>query len=424
MNTDSLIGTLAHRLNQRAMKFGDATGPVELPAPRPEQTHLLYLHVPFCVVLCPFCSFHRVHFEQGKATSYFNSLRHEIEIVTAAGYRFDEVYVGGGTPTVMPEELVDTLREIRDRNPVGTVSVETNPNHLEDRRVGMLREAGINRLSVGVQSFDDRLLARMGRLEKYGSGEQITERLTRYRDTFDTLNVDMIFNQPQQSEASLRRDLDILVDNIGAEQVSFYPLMADDSVKRAIRKSMGQVVRDHEKRFYEIISERMLGAGYRRNSAWCFSRKAGDFDEYIVRRDEYLGLGSGAFSYLDGCIFAATFSLREYAELVGQGRVAFLRHRKLSRREQMRYYMLVTLFSGVLDKRQAERRFDGRFARTLAFELSALKAVRAIRDSGEAWQLTHSGYYLWVVLMREFFSGINSLRNQLRSPDHQARAAI
>lgn len=422
MNADALIGSLVRRFNRQVMTLPEAKGGRALPAPRPGAEYLLYLHIPFCTVLCPFCSFHRVHFEQGKAHSYFDLLRREIALATDSGFRFSELYVGGGTPTVLPDELVSVIGQVRDRHPLGPVSVETNPDHLDDHRLGRLRDAGVSRLSVGVQSFDDALLSEMGRLHKYGSGEEIATRLERHRSAIDTLNVDMIFNLPHQSEASLNRDLDMLIDRLAVDQVSFYPLMAADTVKQAIRKHMGRVTRDNEKRFYTRIVERMLAAGYRRESAWCFSRDSGQLDEYIARREEYVGLGSGAFSYVDGRIVAATFSLDEYRDLVTSGRIAGVRSRRLGTRDQMRYYLLVTLFSGTLDVRAAEQRFDGRFRRTLWFELSGLRAIGAIGDRGESLVLTENGYYLWVVLMREFFTGINSLRDELRysAADHRA----
>ena len=94
----------------------------------------------------------------------------EIRLYHDAGFRFSDVYVGGGTPTVNPDELLATLGLIRALSPVHTVSIETNPNHLEPDVLRRYRDAGVTRFSVGVQSFDDGLLAGMDRLEKYGSG--------------------------------------------------------------------------------------------------------------------------------------------------------------------------------------------------------------------------------------------------------------
>ena len=89
------------------------------------------MHVPFCEVLCPFCSFHRVRYNESKTARYFEALRREIRLYHEAGFRFSDVYVGGGTPTVNADELLATLELVRDLSPVRTISIETNPNHLE-----------------------------------------------------------------------------------------------------------------------------------------------------------------------------------------------------------------------------------------------------------------------------------------------------
>ena len=116
--------------------------------------------------------------------------------------------------------------------------METNPDDLENERVLALRDCGVNRLSVGVQSFDDRLLKEMQRYDKYGSSEQIRRRLKAAQGHFDTLNVDMIFNFPHQTDTSLATDLNILTNELGADQVSFYPLMSADATKKAMNKKI------------------------------------------------------------------------------------------------------------------------------------------------------------------------------------------
>lgn len=414
MNLESLIGRSLRQWNLRFLDFPESPCGVELPAPDPGSSYLLYLHVPYCTVLCPFCSFHRVKYERRGATSYFDSLRKEIALVSKAGYRFDEFYIGGGTPTVMPDELMRTVKELRAEHPITAVSVETNPNSVDVAGLHALREAGINRLSVGVQSFDDALLEEMRRLQKYGSGAEIRARLRDMEGIFDTLNVDMIFNFPHQGEDSLRRDLGILTEELGVDQVSWYPLMAAGDTANKMRRTMGQIDESREKAFYQIVAQHMLDAGYQRASAWCFSRKSGMFDEYIVDREEYVGLGSGAFSYLDGGLYASTFSIDHYRQLVAEGKTGTVRRRQMTERERMRYYLLMQLFGGALDKRRAEALFAGRFQRQLAIELAALFAYGAIRQSEHEILLTERGYYLWVTFMREFFTGVNSLRDQMR----------
>ncbi len=414
MTMDGVIGGVLRRLYRQVLDLEESPTGTSLPAPRDSRPYMLYMHVPYCVVLCPFCSFHRVEFKRDKAAGYFDYLRREIEMVTEQGYRFDELYVGGGTPTVMPEELARTLGRLRDLHPLDGVSVETNPDHLQRDHLYRLRDAGVNRLSVGVQSFDDELLKQMQRYEKYGSGAEIRERLTAAHGIFDTLNVDLIFNLPNQTRAALERDLDILIDGISVDQVSFYPLMTVDSTRRNMRRTVGEVDYSRERALYEIIARRMLDAGYTRTSAWCFSRKTGMFDEYIAEREQYVGLGSGAFSYLDGSLYVSTFSLNHYGRLVESGRTATVCQRRMSPRDQMRYYLMMQLFSGRLDKAAADARFGRRFARGVWAELAALKSLRAIRDSGGRLHLTERGYYLWVMMMREFFTGVNTLREQMR----------
>ena len=411
---DLLIETFLRRANRRVLNFSEADEAPVLPPPDRQQRYLLYLHVPYCRVLCPFCSFHRVRFSLGKTESYFESLRQEVRLVSDAGYVFDELYVGGGTPTVMPDELLRTIGLVRSLHPVQAISVETNPDDIGSDNIRRLREAGVNRVSVGVQSFDDRLLGEMQRLEPYGSGAEIAARLEAAQGTVDTLNIDMIFNFPHQDEDSLDRDLDIVTSEIGAEQVSWYPLMTAASTRRAMRKDMGRVDYSRERRYYERIVARMTEAGYVRDSAWCFSRNAGLIDEYIVDHDEYLGLGSGAFSYLQGSLYASTFSLNHYARLVAGGRPGLTLRRDMGERDRMRYYLLMRLFAGSLDLGAAEQKFGGLFRSRLRPEFAALRLIGAVRDHGQTLQLTVDGYYLWVMMMRTFFSGLGVLRDEMR----------
>lgn len=414
MDIEELLGSFVRRLNRHVMTFPESGHVASLPAPDPDKQYLLYLHVPFCIALCPFCSFHRVMFERDSSTRYFDCLRREISLTSDAGYNFDELYVGGGTPTVSPDELLSTIYAVRARHPLGGISVETNPDHLRSGTLEKLRGAGVTRLSVGVQSFDDALLKAMRRFDNYGSGAEIVHRLTSVRGVIDTVNVDMIFNLPQQTEASLRRDLDVLIDEVAADQVSFYPLMTSDSTKAEMARTMGVTDSSKQKHYYEIIVGRMLSAGYTRSSAWCFSRKPGLYDEYIVDREEYVGLGSGAFSFLEGALFANTFSVGGYMQMLESGKGSMTSKRQMSEHDQKRYYLLMRLFSGSLDKVRAEARFNGSFQHSLWPELTALKSIHAVKDTGDSLILTERGNYLWVVLMREFFSETNSLRDQMR----------
>lgn len=403
---------LLNREFAASMRFVEDGPAPALPAP-PSRPCQLYVHVPFCEVLCPFCSFHRVRYRAGKAQRYFEALHEELRIYHAAGYRFGDVYVGGGTPTTDAPQLHATLELIRRLWPVDTISVETNPNHLERERLERLRERGVTRLSVGVQTFDDGLLGRMERLRQYGNGASIRDRLAAARGVFPTLNVDMIFNLPGQTLAQLDRDLDVLLD-LQVDQVSFYPLMTAPSARLKMERSMGRSDRRLRHAMYRRVVERLSGA-YRAASGWCFSRNEGMFDEYIIEQGDYVGVGSGAFSYLGGSMYSTTFSLNHYCRRVEGGETGLTQRRVLGARERMRYDFLVRLFGGELRRDYVERGHGRAFYRLLAAELAAMRLLGATRHDLDAIRLTPLGRYVWVLMMASFFNAVNTVREQMRA---------
>ena len=179
-------------------------------------------------------------------------------------------------------------------------------------------------------------------------------------------------------------------------------------------RRIGRVEHSREREYYDIIVRHMLAAGYERSSAWCFSRQSGMFDEYIVEHEEYVGLGSGSFSYIDGAMYANTFSINNYLRLIDAGRTGAAQMRRMSVLEQMRYFLLLKLFSGRMNMESAERRFDGQFAKVMWRDLAGLRLLGAVKAKDGVLSLSESGYYLWVVLMREFFSGVNNFRDDMR----------
>jgi coproporphyrinogen III oxidase-like Fe-S oxidoreductase len=403
--------TVVRREYAAAMRFAEDDASALMPAP-PAAPCQLYVHVPFCEVLCPFCSFHRVRFNPAKTQRYFDALRREIALYHDAGFRFCDVYVGGGTPTVDADQLIETLACVRARSPVRSISVETNPNHLQPELMRRLRDAGVTRLSVGVQSFDDGLLAGMDRLEKYGNAEQIRQRLAAAQGIFPTLNVDMIFNLPRQTLALLEHDLDVVL-SLGVDQVSFYPLMTAPSARHAMQKTMGLADPRLRHPMYERILDRMLPT-YRAASAWCFSRNEGMFDEYIIEQDDYVGVGSGAFSYVGGAMTSTTFSLQHYCRRVEAGHNGITQRRTLSIRERMRYDFLVRLFGGALTEAHIARRWGSAFTLRMAPELLAMRLLGATRHDADAIRLTRRGMYCWMLMMAEFFNAVNDVRERMR----------
>ena len=378
-----------------------------LPPPSVGHNYTLYVHIPFCESLCPYCSFNRFLFEQKKAEHYFAALREEMRRVTELGYRFTSMYIGGGTPTIHIEELVKTIDLARSLFPINEVSCETNPNHLTPEIIEQI-EGRVQRLSVGVQSFNDDLLRQMNRFDKFGSGEQILERIHAAAPHFVSLNVDMIFNFPSQTPEILREDLHKVMAS-GAQQTTFYPLMSSPSVENSMKRSVGKVKTSREWAYYNLINNELNGS-FQPLSSWTFVRgSAGMIDEYIANAEEYVGIGSGAFSYLNGTLYVNTFSLQEYQTAIAKGEFSVTAHQEYDVLPQMRYSLMMSLFGRNADPQSLAQLSNGK-KRSLWLEMSFLHLVGAFRDR----HLTRFGRYLSVVMMREFFSGVNNVRDIAR----------
>jgi len=374
---------------------------------------MLYAHIPFCKTLCPYCSFNRFIFDEESARAYYRCLREEICRMADLGYTFNALYLGGGTPTVLVDELIQTIRLVNDLFGDTEVSCETNPDHLIPEVCGRL-EGMVHRMSVGVQRFDYGLLQQMCRYQKYGSGEQILRRIQQYAARFKTLNVDMIFNFPSQTEAILREDIRKIIDS-GASQVSFYPLMTAPSVERQMSKTFGQLNHVNEEHFYRIICEN-LTPEFTPSTAWTFSRqKAGMIDEYIADYGEYAAVGSGSFSYLGGSIYINTFSLSEYQQRIESGKMSMSLSQHFKKTDQMRYRFMMELFSLRFDRARFRHSFGLPAELGLAIEMLFMWLSGSFsRVTREAFYLTPRGRYLSVVMMREFFSGVNNVRDEAR----------
>lgn len=386
-----------------------------LPGPEAGKQYLLYAHVPFCERLCPYCSFNRFPFAEDPAREYFRSIRQQMRMVADLGYTFGSLYIGGGTPTVLVDELCATIDLARELFGNLEVSTETNPNHLIPEVLDPLRDR-VQRMSVGVQSFDDGLLKQMDRYDKYGSGAEILERLRSLEGFFHSLNVDMIFNFPSQTEEILRHDIE-MVKASRCNQTTFYPLMASRSVEKSLKGSVGTVDYGREARYYEILS-RELSDTFEFSTAWTFSRKGGGMiDEYIVDYEEYVGIGSGAFSYLRGDIYLTTFSLREYSKAIGAGLMPVsVGSRDNGIKNRMRYRFLMELFGLRLDKKKFERDFGMSVERGLPAEMLFFRTFGAFAvDNAEELKLTERGRYLAVVMQRTMFAQLNNLRDTARN---------
>ena len=367
----------------------------------------LYIHIPFCKTLCPFCCFNRYLYKEDRARDYFASLKKELDLYIERGFKFSNFYFGGGTPTILMEELLSFIGHLKQHFVVKELSLETTPNELNGETIAALKTAGINRLSIGVQSFDDGITKAMGRV--LCTGEEAKEKLLMAQGQFGTLNVDLIFNFPFQSLEKFEADVETF-KKLGIDQVTFYPLMPSPHKKSAMERRFSRVDTKEEKKYYDVILREVYDKGYKASTVWCFSRGDRMIDEYIVDFADYIGIGSGSVSLVKGNFYVNAFSLDRYRDLVAGNRFPIVRWRKLSEREYLRYYLLTKLFGMTVDGALFQRDFGADIHRKLWLELMLLKLGGVVEEKDGIIRVTRRGMYPVSVMMREFFAALNTLR--------------
>lgn len=281
----------------------------------------LYVHIPFCIRKCKYCGF--VSFDncmEADWQAYFCALEKEIELRAAeyADYEVDTIFIGGGTPTIVPAEWISgILTKIKNKfnNTVNQeITIESNPGTLTPEKLEIYRKAGINRLSIGVQSLDDTVLSAIGRIH---DRQAVLETFREARCAgFDNINLDLMFSLPKQTDEIWEATLNEAV-SLRPEHISFYSLqieegtefydmykngtldIADDETDRARYHTAVRILKDAGYKHYEISNAALPGRESQHNlKYWSL--------------DEYLGLGLAAHSFAGGRRFYNTSDLNEY----------------------------------------------------------------------------------------------------------------
>lgn len=387
------------------------------PEPQPGHQYLLYAHIPFCKTLCSYCTFHRFLFKEHKAREYFINLRKEMDYVKALGYDFTSMYIGGGTTTILEDELIRTIEHARTLFPgIKEVSCETDPLQIATPTFRNLKGL-VDRMSIGVQSFNDDILKMTERYDKFGSGALIYERLQEALELFPTTNVDMIFGFRGQNLEMLQRDMDLLVE-LNPRQITTYPLMVTSQTRKSVKQTIAAKGIELADQYAVIMNT--LGNHYRQLTSWTFGRTHDEgFDEYVVDHDEYLGVGSGAFSFLGSSLYINTFSLRRYNERIKAGMTGVERRRNFDKHAVLQYRLLLGLFSARLSRKYFREVHGVDLDKALFKEMLGLRIAGAIKDNPEDPDnliVTDAGKFLGLVMMKAFYSGMDNVRAELRKP--------
>ncbi|MBQ9382643.1 MAG: radical SAM family heme chaperone HemW [Ruminiclostridium sp.] len=254
----------------------------------------LYIHVPFCLSKCPYCDFYSVRYGREKAREYAAAV---VRNIRHYGGRFDTVYFGGGTPILLYEHIGGILAAA-DIVPDAEITVEANPCMAEPHILAALRKTGVNRLSFGVQSMNERELAFLGRRHTVTQAENALRNA--HTAGFDNISADMMIALPGQSEDDIARTAERLA-GLGAVHISAYILKVEDGTPFAERE-LSLPDDDRAAELYLHTVDTLERLGYRQYEISNFAREGYESRHNLKywRCEEYLGIGAAAHSYLDG----------------------------------------------------------------------------------------------------------------------------
>ncbi len=280
----------------------------------------LYIHIPFCIAKCGYCDFNsyaldtlleKGHASEDWARRYADALMEEvksrIEEFSLEGRRIETIFFGGGTPSLFPPEetkrVLDLVTASFDLSPDCEITLEANPGAAEAERFAALREAGVNRISIGVQTFDD---AALKRLDRVHSGDDAEKAFRAARKAgFSNVSLDLMFGIPYQTISMAAQDIECAI-GLAPEHLSAYELTIEPGTAFHARQARGELsgLPDEETalRMWELRDSALAAAGYERYEISNFARPgfACRHNLNYWRRGDYLGLGAGAHSLIEG----------------------------------------------------------------------------------------------------------------------------
>ncbi|SHG85296.1 oxygen-independent coproporphyrinogen-3 oxidase [Thermosyntropha lipolytica DSM 11003] len=287
----------------------------------------IYIHIPFCLRKCSYCDFYsETAFDEETLNAYVRALLREIDLVEIKEEMdLVSVYIGGGTPSLLKGEHIDLLlRKIKDRcglKDEAEITIEANPATLDESRICRFYEAGVNRFSLGVQSFVDEELKTLSRMHNAGEVWQTVEALQ--RAGVKNYNLDLIYGIPGQTEASWRYSLKKAVD-CSPSHISAYLLQLNEEVPmaKAVRRGELRLLPEEKERsLYYLAIDYLNRHGFEQYeiSNFCRDRLVCRHNLVYWRAGEYIGLGAGAVSYLNGRRFLNIPSVAGYIKNLQQG---------------------------------------------------------------------------------------------------------
>lgn len=357
----------------------------------------IYIHIPFCERRCKYCDFTSSIFNQSRMKEYLEHLLLEIKNnkELLKDYVVDTIFIGGGTPSLLSVDeltrLVNGLNEAINLDKNYEFTIETNPNSISEEKLQAYRELGINRISIGVQSFNDRLLRIIGRLH---TGEEAREKIKLAKKYFDNLSLDFIFSLPTETLSDVIASIDAAKD-LGANHVSLYSLILEEGTKltslvdRGIYRVNDQVT---DRLIYRKAVSQLKELGYKQYEISNFAK-----DDYYSRHnykywsmDEYLGLGVAAHSLIKDKRFFNLGTFNEYFDDVKKN--IYHDEEDLSKKDKISEYIIFKLRTneGVIIN-EINKKYDIDFEEIYKEELTKAINEKLLKKDGGRYFYTELG---------------------------------
>ncbi|MCP4396339.1 MAG: radical SAM family heme chaperone HemW [bacterium] len=386
----------------------------------------LYLHIPFCAQKCAYCDFVSYAGQTHKAPEYVQALYQEFLWYLRQNiwerYQPYTLYIGGGTPSLALEALLSCLQKISSVLPLDSFverTVEINPGTIRLPQLRQLRQAGLNRLSIGIQSFHDDELRVLGRI--HSSDEALHCVQTARQAGFDNISLDLIFGLPSSSPSRLEDNVNRAID-LKPEHISIYNLTIEEGTPFWQQQQDGTLVLPDEElqiEMYRQTRTRLCDAGYEHYEISNFAKPGfqSRHNRIYWRNEEYLGLGAGAYSYLNGTRYGNTSDVDSYIRqakamaALQQGEpncsafypLTVEHHECLSRQRQIgeTIMMNLRLLEG-LDLQGFQQRFGQALEEIYPRELEKLSSLELIEMQHERLRLSSKGLLLANEVCQEF----------------------
>ncbi|MBY6085185.1 radical SAM family heme chaperone HemW [Priestia flexa] len=310
-----------------------------------------YLHIPFCHHICHYCDFNKVFFKNQPVMPYLEKMRDEMK-QTVERYPANDlktIFVGGGTPTALDEkQLTYFLESIHESFPVHDVkefTFEANPNELTEEKLRILHAYGVDRLSIGVQTFNEQLLEKIGRVH---SNQQAFQAVDEARKIgFRNISLDLMYSLPGQTISDFKETLDIAF-SLDVEHISAYSLIIEPKTVfyNLMNKGKLRVPSQEDEAFmYEMLMDEMDKHGYSQYEISNFARSGYESLHNLTYWDnnDYYGIGAGAHSYIDGIRRSNIAPLKKYMQAVTETNHAYLDEISVSKVERMEEEMFLGL---------------------------------------------------------------------------------